>query len=858
MGKRRREDKDTEEFQRTETPTGVAEQLKEFKTDIMKLLDEKLEKLNVRDDQDSTGRRKTNLSEADTSSATREQINACRTLRQLIELVGSEFHFDFDKSMVYCKICISDSRPPVGLRDSRVGVFKLNFVFEDELHPTQPDALRRLKAHLVEHICESMTHKTISEEKSLNKMQEKEKLSRLYTVGLRVARIRYNGILQYRSYLDFEKDLLLAHVNGMDIGDINHSADFGKNLTSDIHTIIKNRIKINLDFPLESTGRRRPVALIADKITPNKRTGHIMGLIVPFPENPLSSDFLAPLMLGSSVVKEHDAIGLAASMLKELREYGATDSQLEGVAVDGQYIKLGIKRRLLEQMDVEEMEHDDLCEWFTVMWDPSHNINRADHHIREMPIFKWLNETIKLIGDISSTLNIGKGLEQMIEASEELNQRLYRLHGYSETRFAQYCHHSFSSFEKSYPVIIEALKERERTGDREVRDAANRYLKGIRSECFVATLCGVIDIYNAIAKTSCRLQKVDVLPWEVVAMLEDGVEELKRMNRELEELGTGTYETNRDINVEAYASWPTLSKNIDEISQGKLKGISTIEEERRALRSTADEGDMTNFITVRNRLQSLSKNYAQLIESRVLQNEKHPYPSVIKSMAGCFDLNLLNEASKNEDFQQHEYGVQSLKKVMGFAKVNDEQQRNIIAQYSIFKQRLLEITSDHNQNCPENNIYLYKAHHCSKLCTSSRPQLCKDFQSIELPKKLITAKFLHMFLKYSSLYSGIEDLLHLFLRCALKTHVESVAESMGSIIDLHSDKRRGIDVRVVGEESMIHWNGPPINRANDLLESALDRHFGGRRNWHFITRQNKPESTVISRLKRETVRVPWF
>ena len=115
-----------------------------------------------------------------------------------------------------------------------------------------------------------------------------------------------------------------------------------------------------------------------------------------------------------------------------------------------------------------------------------------------------------------------------------------------------------------------------------------------------------------------------------------------------------------------------------------------------------------------------------------------------------------------------------------------------------------------------------------------------------------------MFLKYSSLYSGIEDLLHLFLRCALKTHVESVAESMGSIIDLHSDKRRGIDVRVVGEESMIHWNGPPINRANDLLESALDRHFGGRRNWHFITRQNKPESTVISRLKRETVRVPWF
>ena len=119
-------------------------------------------------------------------------------------------------------------------------------------------------------------------------------------------------------------------------------------------------------------------------------------------------------------------------------------------------------------------------------------------------------------------------------------------------------------------------------------------------------------------------------------------------------------------------------------------------------------------------------------------------------------------------------------------------------------------------------------------------------------------KFLHMFLKYDLLYFVIENLLHLLLRCALKTHDESVAESMGSIIDLHSEKRRGIGETVVGEESMIHWNGPPVNKANSLLEAALDRHFGGKRNWHFITRQNKPESIVISRLKRNTVRDTWF
>ena len=93
----------------------------------------------------------------------------------------------------------------------------------------------------------------------------------------------------------------------------------------------------------------------------------------------------------------------------------------------------------------------------------------------------------------------------------------------------------------------------------------------------------MIDIYNAIAKKSCRLKKVDVLPWEVVAIPENVIEELKRMIRELEELGTGTYEMNHHTNVEAFASWPTLSRNIDTISEGKFKGISTIEEERRTL-----------------------------------------------------------------------------------------------------------------------------------------------------------------------------------------------------------------------------------------------------------------------------------
>ena len=79
---------------------------------------------------------------------------------------------------------------------------------------------------------------------------------------------------------------------------------------------------------------------------------------------------------------------------------------------------------------------------------------------------------------------------------------------------------------------------------------------------------------------------------------------------------------------------------------------------------------------------------------------------------------------------------------------------------------------------------------------------------------------------------GAEDFLHFFLRCATKTN-EGVAESMHNYVHMHSDKRRVLDIRDVGLEGRSHWNGPPINCASRLGESAFDRHFEGRRRWHF-------------------------
>ena len=85
-------------------------------------------------------------------------------------------------------------------------------------------------------------------------------------------------------------------------------------------------------------------------------------------------------------------------------------------------------------------------------------------------------------------------------------------------------------------------------------------------------------------------------------------------------------------------------------------------------------------------------------------------------------------------------------------------------------------------------------------------------------------------------------LLHLFLQCATKTHAEGVAESMGNLVEIHSNKRRGLDVSDAGMEAKIHWNGTPVHLAQTLGEAALDLHFGGRDKWHFVTKQGKKDS----------------
>ena len=66
-----------------------------------------------------------------------------------------------------------------------------------------------------------------------------------------------------------------------------------------------------------------------------------------------------------------------------------------------------------------------------------------------------------------------------------------------------------------------------------------------------------------------------------------------------------------------------------------------------------------------------------------------------------------------------------------------------------------------------------------------------------------------------------------------------------------------MDISDIGKEAFIHWNGPPVARADSLGEATLNRMFGTGQ-WNFVTMANKADSLVTKRLRKEEPSLLFF
>ena len=246
---------------------------------------------------------------------------------------------------------------------------------------------------------------------------------------------------------------------------------------------MKDDLRDAMESKLEATGEKRPVGLFFDKMTPSKETGQIHALIIPVPENPLSQPLLVPVCLEVPPVTEHSIPALAKMAKSVINSFGVEDKQLEGIAVDGEYVRKGIKDKLLEELDLPGMTAKEKGAWITCVWDPAHELELAMKDVRKDGVFDWLDNHIKLINEATELLSIGKGLQQSLSAAERLDEKFYKLRNMSNTRFVAYFYDCLDNNEKSLSISIEVLKEKSvSSAKKETKEKAGRILKSWKTQ----------------------------------------------------------------------------------------------------------------------------------------------------------------------------------------------------------------------------------------------------------------------------------------------------------------------------------------------------------------------------------------
>ena len=250
--------------------------------------------------------------------------------------------------------------------------------------------------------------------------------TRSHSIGMQIAQICYAGYKTGMSGREYEKEILKAKLNGLDVGDINHSKEFYFNFRSYVASEVRNCLKTYFTSRLQPTGFLPPVNVQADKGTNCHRTRQFTSVITVVPD---SKELITNVYLGQPVVKQHDGSGVSESIIDELNKWGISSTQVEGGSFDGQYFPLNVPNHLTEKLGLGES--------FLCTWDPLHKGGVIDTHIREDKSFGWLVEIQGVCKQIYNTFNWGKNYENFLQTCADLDIEMKKLTNFQMTRFAK-------------------------------------------------------------------------------------------------------------------------------------------------------------------------------------------------------------------------------------------------------------------------------------------------------------------------------------------------------------------------------------------------------------------------------------
>jgi hypothetical protein len=264
------------------------------------------------------------------------------------------------------------------------------------------------------------------------------------------------------------------------------------------------------------------------------------------------------------------------------------------------------------------------------------------------------------------------------------------------------------------------------------------------------------------------VQIVNSLPWEKLEATRQMFDTTARLRKHLVEWGP-----HRPLVV---GDFPTLQPLVDELLTGKLCGIAL---GYTGARTTDPEKAL---VLVFKRLVHWLEKLEQGLRERMLAD----IPQEFGHMSRCLDLRALAGAALPDDDAERGALAQLGKWIREKGQFELPDDDVLWTQHLVVRARLVE--------------------RAAELAGTRADWLrsCRTRSGTVIMRELY------------------EDWLYVFELCATHTSNEAVVESMGAVIYQHAAPGRGLGPEYA-RDAFIHWNGPKVHHADDLISAALYR-----------------------------------
>ena len=348
--------------------------------------------------------------------------------------------------------------------------------------------------------------------------------------GMRIARLCYIGYLTGSSKRNFEEEILKSVLNGLDVGDINHSSELYSNFMSFVSEQVTEMLKSFFSSRLDHTGCKPPFNLQADKGANVHKTRQFTTVVTVVPEFP---KWLTHIYLGQPVFKSHDGPGVIQRIIDELNSWHIQGDQVEGGNFDGQFFHLSVPGHLTEVLYLSDQ--------LTSPQDPLHKGSVVDNQIRKNSSFSLLVEMQTICSEIFSTFNWDKHYENFLQIYEDLDVQMKKPTNFQMKRFANSVGFVFINLRIDYSAtrleLVNVITSKENSSaakDRSKAKEAKCVLRKLNYCFFCFSLSGCADIYNVHGIFSNICQEVNLLPQERLDRVQDVIGIFSKMMKALD------------------------------------------------------------------------------------------------------------------------------------------------------------------------------------------------------------------------------------------------------------------------------------------------------------------------------------